>query len=216
MFTRSQVGLAHNYRLRATPQNFLTMPNHRRISRGLRTTALVTMIWLPIFTAYAQLPSYGVGLVPSPEEIEAWDLTIPPDGEGLPTGSGTATLGKAIYMNRCASCHGKNGGDSKYYLLVGGQGTLATDKPVPTVGSFWQFPTTLWSYMRRAKPIDEPGSFNSDQVYSVTAYLLYLNDIIGKDDILDATTLPQIRMPNRDGYVPDPRPDVVNTSESPN
>ena len=69
--------------------------------------------------------------------------------------------------------------------------------------------------MRRAKPIDEPGSFNADQVYSVTAYLLYLNDIIGKDDILDATTLPQIRMPNRDGYVSDPRPDVVNASESP-
>ena len=68
--------------------------------------------------------------------------------------------------------------------------------------------------MRRSKPIDEPGSFTADQVYSVTAYLLYLNEIIGKDDILDATTLPQIRMPNRDGYVPDPRPDVVNASES--
>jgi hypothetical protein len=190
------------------------MPKHCRIGRGFRITALVTMISLPIFTVYAQLPSYGVGLVPSPEEIEAWDLTIPPDGEGLPTGSGTATLGKEIYMNRCASCHGQNGEDSKYYALVGGRGTLATNKPEPTVGSFWQFSTTLWSYMRRSKPIDEPGSFNADEVYSVTAYLLYLNEIIGKDKILDATTLPQIRMPNRDGYVPDPRPDVVNASES--
>jgi len=170
------------------------------------------VIALPVLATNDQLPTYGVGRAPTPDEIAAWDLTIPPDGEGLPVGSGTPVLGKAIYMERCASCHGDDGKDPKYYVLVGGRGTLATAKPMLTVGSFWQYATTLWSYMRRSKPIDEPGSFNTDQVYAVTAYLLFLNDIIGEHDVLDATTLVQIRMPNRDGYVPDPRPDIENDS----
>ncbi len=188
----------------------------RRVRRLLGVAVLLTVITLPTLVANAQLPTYRVGRVPTSDEIAAWDLTIPPDGEGLPAGSGAATLGKAIYEKRCASCHGDDGKDRKYYILVGGRDTLATAKPVTTVGSFWQFATTLWSYMRRSKPIDEPGSFNADQVYAVTAYLLYLNDIIGEHDVLDATTLPQIRMPNRDGYIPDPRPDVERASAGAN
>lgn len=168
---------------------------------------------LPVFVAHAQLPTYDVGRAPTAGEIAAWDLTIPPDGEGLPPGSGTAALGKRIYMERCAACHGEKGEDPKYNVLVGGQGTLATDKPLPTIGSFWQYATTLWSYNRRSHPIDEPGSLSADQVYAVTAYLLYMNAIIGEHDVLDASTLPQIRMPNRDGYVPDPRPDVGGTAK---
>jgi mono/diheme cytochrome c family protein len=183
------------------------MFTHSRVAAA----ALLTMTSL---VAHAQLPTYGVGRTPTPEEVAAWDLTIPPDGEGLPEGRGTAALGKAIYMERCASCHGEDAMDKKYFRLVGGQGTLTTDKPVLTVGSFWQYATTLWSYMRRAKPIDEPGSFSTDQVYAVTAYLLYINDIIGENDVLDNTTLLQIRMPNRDGYGPDPRPDVKSSSAS--
>jgi len=184
----------------------------RRVRLHLGAAVLLMVTALPVLATNDQLPTYGVGRAPAPEEIAAWDLTIPPDGEGLPTGSGTAVLGKAIYTERCASCHGDDGKDQKYYVLVGGRGTLATTKPVVTVGSFWQYATTLWSYMRRSKPIDEPGSFNADQVYAVTAYLLFLNNIIWEHDVLDATTLVKIRMPNRDGYVPDPRPDVENDS----
>ncbi len=156
----------------------------------------------------AQLPTYGVGLTPTVEEVQAWDLTIPPDGQGLPPGSGTSVLGKAIYVERCISCHGEKGDDPKYYVLVGGRGTLTTDQPVKTVGSFWQYAPTLWSYIRRAQPLDEPGSLDADQVYAVTAYLLHLNGIIGEQDVLDARTLPQVKMPNRAGFVPDARPDV--------
>jgi cytochrome c len=156
----------------------------------------------------AQLPTYGVGRPPTPEEVRAWELTIPPDGQGLPPGQGTAALGQTVFAARCAACHGETGEDPNYSRLVGGQGTLATDKPIQTIGSFWQYATTLWSYIRRAQPFDSPGSLTADQVYAVTAYLLYRNGIIGEQEVMDATTLPQVKMPNRDGFVPDPRPDV--------
>ena len=117
----------------------------------------------------AQLPTYGVGRPPTAEEVKDWDLTIPADGQGLPPGSGTAALGKAIYSERCASCHGERGEDAKYSRLVGGHGSLATAEPIRTIGSFWQYATTLWSYIRRAQPFDEPGSLTADQVYAVTA-----------------------------------------------
>jgi mono/diheme cytochrome c family protein len=160
----------------------------------------------------AQLPSFGLGRAPTVEEIRAWDVTIPPDGKGLPPGRGTAALGKEVYADRCASCHAPNGNDGKYDPLVGGRGTLTTDKPVKTVGSYRPYATTLWSYINRSQPFDEPGSLTHDQVYAVTAYLLYLNGIIKEDDVIDARTLPAVKMPNRDGFVPDPRPDVGRTA----
>jgi S-disulfanyl-L-cysteine oxidoreductase SoxD len=162
----------------------------------------------------AQLPTYGVGRAPTAEQINAWNTTIPFDGTGLPLGSGTAAQGKAIYTERCAACHGPSGADGKYDPLVGGRGTLTTDKPVLTIGSFWPYAPTLWSYIKRAQPVDEPGSLTPEQVYAVTAYLLYLNGLIGEHDVMDARTLPQIRMPNRDGFVMDPRPDIGRTSRS--
>jgi S-disulfanyl-L-cysteine oxidoreductase SoxD len=156
----------------------------------------------------AQLPTYGVGRPPTTEEVQAWELTIPPDGRGLPPGKGTVALGQAVFAARCAACHGETGEDPNFSRLVGGQGTLATDKPIQTIGSFWQYATTLWSYIRRAQPFDNPGSLTADQVYAVTAYLLHLNGIIGEHEVMDAKTLPLVKMPNRDGFVPDPRPDV--------
>ena len=113
-----------------------------------------------------------------------------------------------MYAERCVACHGETGEDPKYSRLVGGQGSLATAQPIRTIGSFWQFAPTLWSYIRRAQPYDQPGSLTPDQVYAVTAYLLHRNGIIGEQDVMDATTLPLVKMPNRDGFVPDPRPDV--------
>ena len=180
-------------------------------SVGIVMITALTSVW----PAAAQLPTYGVGRPPTAEEVKAWDLTIPPDGQGLPPGSGTAALGKVIYAERCASCHGEKGEDPKYSPLVGGQGSLATAQPIKTIGSFWPYATTLWSYIRRAQPFDEPGSLTAEQVYAVTAYLLSLNGIIGEQDIMDATTLPQVKMPNRDGFVPDPRPDMGQASQRP-
>jgi S-disulfanyl-L-cysteine oxidoreductase SoxD len=156
----------------------------------------------------AQLRTFGLGRAPTAEEVRKWDVTIPPDGRGLPPGSGTAATGRAIYVQRCASCHGPSGEDPKYGQLVGGRGTLDTDRPLRTIGSFWPYATTLWSYINRAQPLDEPGSLTPDEVYAVTAYLLHLNGIVKEDTGVDATTLPSIRMPNRDGFVSDSRPDV--------
>jgi hypothetical protein len=173
---------------------------------------LLVMTSLVGSEALGQMPTYGVGRAPTAEEVKAWDLTIPPDGQGLPPGRGTA------------ACHGDNGDDPKYRALVGGRGPLTSaelsenldwllgGKPVLTIGRFWPYATTLWSYINRAQPFDEPGSLAPDQVYAVTAYLLFLNGIIGEADVLDARTLPAVKMPNRDGFVPDSRPDVGRTA----
>src|SRR5439155_4812271 len=114
----------------------------RKPGLGLRALLLVVTL-VAGSEALAQMPTYGVGRAPTAEEVKAWDLTIPPDGQGLPPGRGTAVLGKPVYAERCASCHGEKGDDPKYNALVGGRGTLNTDKPLRTVGSFWQYATTL-------------------------------------------------------------------------
>jgi len=180
----------------------------RRVLAVVGVGAVVAAVAAP--ATRAQLPTYRLGRTPTTDEIRAWDVTIPPDGKGLPHGSGTATQGESIYVARCASCHGEQGRNPKYaqQFLIGGRGTLTTDKPVKTIGSYWPYATTLWSYINRAQPFDEPGSLTADQVYAVTAYLLYQNGIIGDSDVLDARTLPAVKMPNRDGFVPDARPDV--------
>ena len=155
-----------------------------------------------------QSPKYGVGRPPTPDEIRALGPQIAPDGTGLPEGSGTAIEGRAVFAARCAKCHGEKGVGDIGPRLVGGQGTLATPKPVKTVGSFWPYATTVWDYIHRAMPFNEPGVLSPSQVYAVTAYVLYLNDIVSEKQLLDSKTLPKIRMPNRDGFVADPRPDV--------
>ena len=179
------------------------------------TFALLAVI-IGVTPVHAQLPTYGVGRAPTAEEIKAWDLTIRADGRGLPPGSGAAIAGEAVYLRRCAACHGKEGEEPKYNpgytRLFGGRGTLATDQPVKTVGSFWQRATTLFGYVRRSQPFDEPGVLTDDEVYAVTAYLLYRNEIIGRNDVMDAKSLPLVKMPNRDGFVLDNRPDVGPTA----
>ncbi len=168
-------------------------------------------LWLALPAAGAllpQAPKYGVGRPPAPEEIRRLGITVAPDGTGLPAGSGTAVEGREIFAARCARCHGPKGEGGDAPALVGGQGTLATPKPRKTVGSFWPYATTVWDYVNRAMPFDQPGSLRPPEVYAVVAQVLHLNGIVAEDQVLNAKTLPKVRMPNRDGFVADPRPDV--------
>ena len=164
--------------------------------------------------AYTQAPTSGLGRAPTAEELRAIDIEILPDGRGLPAGSGTAEQGKAIYASRCVTCHGATGREGPQDILVGGQGTLASSRPLKTVGSYWPYATTLWDYVNRAMPFDHPGTLPPDQVYAVTAYLLYLNAIVGERDLMTQTTLPLVKMPNRNGFVSDPRPDTSHATKS--
>jgi len=159
-------------------------------------------------TAATAAPHYGLGRTPSTAEVS--DLSISPTGAGLPAGRGTAREGEAIYLARCAGCHGIHGeGLGDFPALVGGRGTLATKAPVLTVGSYWPFATTLFDYVRRAMPYTAPGTLRDADVYAVVAFVLFENQIIAADASLDASTLPRITMPNAHGFRPDPRPDVA-------
>jgi S-disulfanyl-L-cysteine oxidoreductase SoxD len=178
-----------------------------RKALGLTGIVLVAL-GIAALPVLAQSPTSGVGRAPTPEEIKAWDIAVGPDGKELPPGRGTAAEGKAVYASRCAACHGATGKEGPQDILVGGQGTLTTSEPLKTIGSYWPYATTIWDYTYRAMPFDKPGSLTPEEVYQVTAYLLYLNGIIGETDVIDATTLPQVKMPNRNGFTPDPRPDV--------
>ena len=169
-----------------------------------------TMIVAGCIAAQAQSPTYGVGKAPSAEEIRTWDIAVGPEGKELPPGKGTAKDGAAIYAQQCAGCHGQTGIEGPFDRLVGGQGTLNTSRPVKTVGSYWPFATTVWDYINRAMPTDKPGSLTPDQVYALTAFLLYRNGIVQESDVMDAQSLPKVRMPNRNGFVPDSRPDWKN------
>jgi mono/diheme cytochrome c family protein len=142
----------------------------------------------------------------TPADIASWDISIGPDGAGLPPGSGTAVEGETVFAAKCQACHGAKGVGGPNDTLAGGSGTLAGDKPLKTVGSYWPYATTLFDYVRRAMPWDHPRSLTNDEVYEVSAYILNLNGIIGSDDVLDAQSLPKVKMPNRDGFVPFPRP----------
>jgi S-disulfanyl-L-cysteine oxidoreductase SoxD len=145
----------------------------------------------------------NLGRVATPEEIAAWDISIAPDGAGLPPGSGTPAQGAIVYAAKCAACHGDKGTGKPNDQLAGGHGTLAGDQPaVKTVGSFWPYATTIFDYTRRAMPLNDSKSLTSDEIYAVTAYLLHLNGIIAETDTIDAASLPKVRMPNRDGFVP--------------
>lgn len=151
---------------------------------------------------------YKIGRAPSAEEEKAWDISVAPSGKELPPGKGTAAEGKEVFARRCQRCHGEAGKGGDESALVGGQGTLTSAKPLKTVGSYWPYATTLFDYIRRAMPLKEPGTLSPDQVYAVSAYILQLNGIIGEGDTMNAETLAKVKMPNRDNFIPDPRPDT--------
>lgn len=151
---------------------------------------------------------YGLGRPATDEEIRAWNIDVSPTGEGLPPGQGTVTQGAQVYAGKCAACHGPTGVEGPKDKLVGGQNTLTTPKPVRTIGSYWPYATTLYDYIHRAMPFNAPQSLTSDETYSVIAWLLFQNKVIAEDAVIDAQTLPKVQMPNRNGFIPDPRPDV--------
>ena len=184
---------------------------------SVRIASLLVIVLSGSLTAQSQPTSqlFNIGRTPTPEEIAAWDISVTPDGEGLPPGSGTAAEGQNIYSVRCTECHGASGREGPHDILVGGQGTLASETPLKTVGSFWPYAPTLWDYINRAMPFETPGTMSPDAVYSTVAYVLFLNELVAEDQLLDATTLPLIKMPNRDGFIPDNRPDVGHPVISP-
>jgi S-disulfanyl-L-cysteine oxidoreductase SoxD len=153
--------------------------------------------------AWAQAPSYNVGRSPTKEEIQAWDISIGPDGKELPPGNGTAKQGAEIFAKKCAACHGPTSEGSQLApRLLGGQGTLNTPQPVRTIGSYWPFATTVWDYINRAMPPGQGGSLSAAEVYALTAFVLFRNDIVKESELMDAKSLPKVQMPNRNGFVP--------------
>jgi cytochrome c len=170
--------------------------------------AAATAGLLAIGPALAAQP-YGIGTPATPEQIAGWNIDVDPQGKGLPPGSGTVAEGAKIFADTCAACHGAKGEGGAQDRLVGGQGTLSSAKPIKTVGSYWPYATTLFDYIRRAMPLTAPQSLTADQVYAVSAYILYLNGIVPEGAVLDAATLPNVAMPNRNGFIgADPTPDA--------
>lgn len=143
-------------------------------------------------------PSLGVPA--TAEQVAGWDVSIGPDGAGLPAGSGTAAAGKSVYEAKCVACHGVDGAGRPNDQLVGGQGTIREAAPIRTIGSYWPYATTLFDYVRRAMPYVTPHSLTADETYALTAYLLAQNGVIGASDVMNATTLPKVVMPNRDNF----------------
>jgi cytochrome c len=185
-------------------------------SRNILTVGLATVLSLGLGELWAghiterseRTHGYGIGRAATDQEIQAWNIDVAPTGEGLPPGRGTPKEGATLFAARCAGCHGATGQEGPMDRLVGGAGTLSSQKPIKTIGSYWPYATTLYDYVRRAMPFSAPQSLSPDEVYSVVAWLLYRNGIIAEEFMLDAQSLTGIVMPNRQGFVQDPRPDV--------
>ncbi len=173
---------------------------------------------LPVFAAAAVWfftgpaaadPKYGLGRAATSEEIAGWDIDVRPDGVGLPSGSGNVTDGEAIYIERCASCHGEFGeGAGRFPVLMGGFDTLIEDRPEKTIGSYWPYATTIWDYVHRAMPFGDAQSLTADETYAVTAFLLYLNEVVEEDFVLSKRNLAKVRMPNAAGFFVREGPDI--------
>jgi len=167
-----------------------------------RSRLLAVASALAVVSNAALAENANLGRIAQPEEIASWDISIGPDGAGLPPGSGTPKQGEAVYTAKCLACHGEKGAGKPTDALTGGGGTLAGDQPpLKTLGSFWPYATTLFDYVRRAMPLNESKSLTNDEVYAVVAYLLQLNGIIGENETINAQILPRVQMPNRDGFM---------------
>lgn len=167
----------------------------------VETLCLAAVLALAPFAFASDASSPNLGRPLTPDEIRNMDITVFPDGRGLPAGSGTVSAGEAIYMEKCQSCHGPQGTGGPMDRLTGGIGSLATPKPVKTATRYWPSATTIFDYVRRAMPLNAPESLSNDEVYAVTAYLLSIDGILSKNGTLDAKSMPRVKMPNQDGFV---------------
>lgn len=180
--------------------------------RNLTLTAAATAGLLALSTASGHAADRKfphLGAPATPEQIQAWDIDVRPDGQGAPAGSGTATQGENVYIEKCAACHGDFGeARGRYPVLVGGHGSLKEDRPEKTVGSYWPYASTIFDYIKRAMPFGEAQTLTNDEVYSLTAFLLNMNDVIDSSFVLDASNIGKIEMPNAKNFFDDPRPDA--------
>ena len=160
---------------------------------------------------------FNLGKIATKTEIAGWNIDVRPDGLGAPIGSGSAIIGEEVYAEQCASCHGDFGeGLDRWPELVGGEDSLDTHDPVKTTGSYWPYASTMYDYIYRAMPFGVAQSLTHDETYQVVAYLLYMNEIIEEDFILNDKNIGKIKMPNVEGFLmPDPRPDIANISGNP-
>lgn len=177
----------------------------RKFTAALAATAVATLLAACASTSdtsSSPAPTRGpnLGETASAAQIAAMDISIPPSGAGLPAGSGSVAQGQKVYAAKCATCHGAKGEGKPADRLVGGIGTLTKER-IRTVGSYWPYATTLFDYTRRAMPTTQPMSLTNDEVYAVTAYVLHLNGIVPESAVMNAQTLPQVKMPNRDGFI---------------
>ncbi|MFT6557654.1 c-type cytochrome [Sneathiella sp.] len=162
----------------------------------------------------ASADKLGIGRAALPEEIAIWNIDVRPDGQGLPKGSGTVADGESVFTEKCASCHGEFGeGNGRWPVLAGGQGTLKSNNPVKTIGSYWPYLSTLFDYIQRAMPFGEAQTLTVDETYSLVAYLLYLNDLMDEDGTLSDENFTEFRLPNEANFMSDPRPDVVTVTQ---
>lgn len=181
----------------------------RKVLAMLASAALLFAINKASADEKTKPATYNTGRVATDADLNASDLSVFPNGAGLPQGRGTVQEGATIYQQQCAACHGDKGeGRPEFPALVGGRGTLASPAPLLTVGSYWPYATSVFDYIRRAMPYGSPGSLTNDEVYAVTAWLLHTNEIIDSKQELNQANLATISMPNRNGFVRDPRPDV--------
>lgn len=181
--------------------------------RAVRVAAMLSTI--ACASVRADAPRYHLGRAATAADTAAIGISVGPDGMGLPQGKATAREGRPLFEAKCASCHGLHGeGNAQYPALKGGEGSLQSAQPILTIGSYWPYATTVWDYINRAMPYASPGTLTSQEVYGLTAYVLYLNGIVTERQVIDPKTLPRIPMPNRQGFVADPRPDVSNSASS--
>lgn len=164
--------------------------------------ALLAATALLLIAAATRADEFGkFGRPATPEEISSWDISIAPDGTGLPLGNGTAKQGETVYEAKCQGCHGEKGKGALALPLAGGFGTIGKPNQLKTIGSFWPYATTIFDYVYTAMPYPETKSLSHEETYAVTAYLLEINGIIGENEVMNAQTLPKVKMPNRDNFI---------------